>query len=266
MNMRSLRTRYGDWALITGAARAEGLGFAFAQQLAHEGMNLVLVDMLASALAERAQELQRHYGIMVRPLVLDLAERDAVRALTTQTSDIQIGMLVCNHMYTPSDTPMILDMPLETLDRMMDINARAMALLHTFGNHMRHRKRGGIVVVTSGAARMPTPFTGAYAANKAFQMTLGEVLWYELKDAGVDVVTLVAGLMRTQAAINDYPAYLIAEPNNVVQETLAKLGKQHRVIPTVINKLMLFVQVRLMPRQQVINFMGNFMAKGLGKR
>ena len=108
----SLTQRYGNWALVTGAARASGLGYAFARALAAEGMNVVLVDILGDELRQRTAELNEQYGIEARPVVLDLSQADFMPALAQQTEDIPIGLLVCNHMYTPKETPTILDMEL----------------------------------------------------------------------------------------------------------------------------------------------------------
>ena len=263
----SATIRTGKWAFITGAARESGLGYSFARHLAIEGMNLVLVDILEDELAKRATELRENYGVEVRPVVLNLGERDFMHGLAPQTDDIEIDLLVCNHMYTPQDTPTILDMDLEMHHRMIDINARAyMTLIHSYGRKMRARQQGGIVVVASGAGLVPTPYTGAYAANKAYQIAFGEALWYELKGTGVDVVVLAAGLMNTQGdALSQYPQFMMQEPEDVVEEVLANLGKKHLVIPGWINKLFMFMQMKLMSRQQAINSIGNFMAGGLGK-
>ena len=50
--------QYGPWAVVTGAARAEGIGFEFARQLAGKHVNLVLVDVLGDELDARADELR----------------------------------------------------------------------------------------------------------------------------------------------------------------------------------------------------------------
>jgi short-subunit dehydrogenase len=263
----SLKARYGDWALITGAARAEGLGYTFARQVAEQGMNIVLLDILEAELHQRAEELRQNYGVEVRTIAVDLAPIASIETIIRAMQDIKVGLLVCNHMYTPANTPKILDMDLATHHRMMDINARAYtSLIHTFGNQMRERGQGAIVIVASGAGLLPAPFTGAYSANKAFQIALGEALWYELRGTGVDVVVVAAGLMKTQGdALSQYPQYMISETDPVVKEVLTNLGKRHMVIPGLVNKLFMFLQTKLMSRQQAVNSIGNFMAKGLGK-
>lgn len=266
--MTSLIERYGNWALITGAAREEGLGFTFARQLAAQGINLVLVDILEAELNQRAETLRQQHNVEVRPVTLDLSDTNFAPALEAHTHDIEVGLLVCNHMYTPADTPEILDMELVLHHRMLDINARAYTtLMHVYGRQMRARKRGGIIVIASGAGVVSAPYTGAYSANKAFQIALGEALWYELKGSGVDVLVVIGGLMRTQGdALSEYPQFMMSDTDPVVKEALAKLGKQHRLIPGMINKLFLYLQTNIMTRQRAINTIGDFMAKGLGKK
>ena len=68
------------------------------------------------------------------------------------------------------------------IDRMLDINARAYTnLVYRFGTEMRRPGRGATVLVGSGVGLTSGPYNGVYAANKAFQVVLGETLWYEHK-------------------------------------------------------------------------------------
>jgi uncharacterized protein len=255
------------WALVTGAAREVGLGYAFARQLAVEGLNLVLVDILDEELHARADELRREFGIEVRTATCDLGAPAPYATLEDAVGDLDVDVLVCNHMFTPTDTPPILDMTLETHSRMIDINARAYTnLIHRFGTEMRKRGRGAIIIVASGAGLTSAPYTGAYAANKAFQIALGQALWYELQDCGVDVLVMIGGLMNTQGdALAKYPRWMIAETAPVVREVLTAVGRKSMVIPGFPSRAFLFVQTRLMSRQRAISSIGRFMASGLGK-
>lgn len=265
--MKSFEAKYGPWALVTGAGRAEGLGFEFANQLAARGLRLILVDLLAQEAAERAESIRSVHGVEAISIGMDLGSRDFREALVAAVGEREVGLLVCNHMYTPKDTPGLLDMEPEQLDAMLDINARAYThLIHAFGNEMVTRGRGGIIVITSGAGVIATPYATAYAANKGYQRLLGEGLWYELKDTGVDVTVVVAGMMNTQVdGLSGYPRFIIMETTPVVREVLDSLGKRVRVLPGPVNKSLMFVQSRLMPVKAVVNQLGDFMAKGLGK-
>ena len=110
------------------------------------------------------------------------------------------------------------------------------------------------------------PYTAAYAANKAFQIKLGEALWYELQSTGVDVLIMIGGLMNTQGdALEKYPRWLMAETAPVVREVLSAVGRKHMVIPGLPSRAFLFVQTRLMTRRRAVLSIGRFMSSGLGK-
>lgn len=262
-----IRAYRGGWAVVTGAAREVGLGYAFARQLAAEGMNLILVDVLDEELTARAAELRAEFGIDVRAVPCDMADTNAIEQIEQAATGIEIDLLVCNHMFTPADTPRILDMPLDVHRRMIDINARGYTdLVHRFGNQMRTRGRGSIIIVASGVGLTSSPFTGAYGANKAFQIGLGEALWFELLGSGVDVLVMVGGLMNTQGDLFDrYPQWLISEPHAVVRRVLTAVGRKHMLVPSLPNRLFLLAQTRLMSRRRAVVSIGEFMAKGLGK-
>jgi len=75
--------------------------------------------------------------------VYDLGAPAPYKALEDAVAGVDVDVLVCNYMFTPTDTGPILDTPLETHSRMIDINARAYTnLIHRFGREMRDRGRG----------------------------------------------------------------------------------------------------------------------------
>ncbi|WP_157576299.1 SDR family oxidoreductase [Mycobacterium sp. GA-2829] len=257
----------GSWALVTGSAGECGLGFAFAREIASRGINLILVDILGEELAERAADLTSRHGVEVRSIAADLADLSVYPRITAEVADVDVDVLVCNHMYTPKDTPKILDMPLDVHNAMIDINARAyLQLVHLFVNPMVDRGRGAVLLVASGAGLVPAPYTGAYAANKAYQIVLGEVLSYEVRRAGVDVLVMSAGLMDTQgAALDDYPRWQIADPEDAASETLRAIGRKQMVMPGWPNRVFTLINTRLLPRRVAVSAMGRFMERGLGK-
>ncbi|SPM32309.1 Short-chain dehydrogenase, partial [Mycobacterium rhizamassiliense] len=257
----------GSWALVTGSAGERGLGFAYAREIASRRINLVLVDILAEELEARAAELRTNYDVEVRTVAVDLGDLSVYPRIMDQLSDIDVDVLVCNHMYTPKDTPKILDMSLDVLNSMIDINARAYVnLIYRFAHLMTQRGRGSIVIVASGAGLTPAPYTGAYCANKAFQIVFGEVLWYETRGTGVDVLVMSAGLMDTQGdAFAKYPRWQIADPKDAAAETLKAIGRKHLVMPGHPNRLVTLLNTRLMPRRRAVMTMGRFMESGLGK-
>ena len=82
----TFRSAYGPWALVTGAARLEGLGFEFARQLGSVGMNLILVDVLEKEVEARARELRESVGVEVLPVGMDLGRRDFLPSLMARVA------------------------------------------------------------------------------------------------------------------------------------------------------------------------------------
>jgi short-subunit dehydrogenase len=138
--------------------------------------------------------------------------------------------------------------------------------VYRFGTEMRERGRGAIVIVSSGVGLTSGPYNGVYAANKAFQIVLGETLWYELKGTGVDVLVVIGGLMNTQGdAFAKFPRAMVAEPERVVGEVLSAVGRKHMVIPGIVNRAFVLAQTRLMSRRRTVVSIGKFLERGLGK-
>lgn len=73
----TLREKYGEWGIILGAT--EGVGKAFAEKIASEGMSVVLVGRREEKLQELGKNISETYGVdhMVTVLIL--------RSLTAQT-------------------------------------------------------------------------------------------------------------------------------------------------------------------------------------
>lgn len=247
-------TRYGKWAVIAGAS--EGLGAAFAAQLAERGMDLLLLARRESALAELAQRLRRQTGVEVRHLALDLADPAAAETLAPAVADIEVGVLVYNA--AASQMGRFVTMEQDALERMVQVNVRGpLTFLHALLPPMHARRRGAVVLMSSLAGMQGSPGIAAYAATKAFNTILGESLWHELRTHGIDVVASCAGAIRTPGYLRTYgkEAPGILPPEAVARQTLAALGKRPRVVPGLLNRVVAQVSGRLLSRKAAINLM-----------
>ena len=246
--------RYGPWALVAGAS--EGLGEQFARQLAERGLNLVLVARRAEVLRGVASAIEKDCGVEVRHCVADLAGADAVPAIESATSDLEIGLLVYNAAL--SILGPFFAAPLERHLSELEVNCvKPLALLHLFGRPMQERGRGGVLLMSSFASLQGTPNIAHYGATKAWSRILAEGLWGELREAGIDVLTCCAGATRTPGYIAYRPETTGGfvpemEPAEVAAQALAKLGSVPSMIPGTMNRLAGFFMQRLLSRRAAV--------------
>jgi hypothetical protein len=180
--------------------------------------------------------------------------------LDAATHDLEIGLLAYNAAH--SIVGRFLDVSLDDKLRMLDVNCRGPLLFcHHFGMRMVARRRGGIILVASLSGFQGHAMVGTYAATKAFDLVLGEALWNELRDHGVDVLAFCPGATRTEAFLATKPqptgrlSAPLMEPDETVAEAIAALGRGPTHIAGRANRLAAFVLHRLLPRRALVELM-----------
>ena len=184
------------FALITGAS--SGIGKAFAELLAAEGYDLVLV-------ARRADELNRIAGMemtknetKVVVVPLDLAKADSVKKLVDEMAARGISPDIIINNAGSGLVGDVVDLPIDGQLAMINLNVRALSeITMRFLPDMIARNEGGIINVSSVAAFMPGPYMSVYYASKAFVQSFSDGLAYELKGSKVKVMTLCPGPVDT---------------------------------------------------------------------
>lgn len=245
--MTDFRNRYGAWALITGAS--SGIGTEFARQLAAQKLDLVLVARRRDRLNELATALKVEHGIQVKVVALDLGKPNFLVALKKQTAGLNIGLVVNNAGFgTAGD---FIENSLAREVQMLDVNCRApLMIAHEYSKLMASHRRGGLIMVSSVVAFQGVPYMSHYAATKAYDLLLGEGLWYEMRKHGVDVTTLCPGATATEfshvAETRPQSGAMAVAP--VVKAALDALGRKSYVVPGLRNKLMVFF-TRLIARR-----------------
>jgi short-subunit dehydrogenase len=190
-------SQYGPWALVAGAS--DGVGATFARAVAERGVNVVLLARRQPLLDEVADGIRADFGVEARAVAVDLATPDAVANVLAAVVGLEVGTLMYNAGADPRYQP-FLEAPLAAATAMVERNCTVpMQLCHHLAGPMVERGRGGIVIVSSGAALVGAANMVAYSASKAFDVVMAEALWCELHPAGVDVLGLVLGMTDTPA-------------------------------------------------------------------
>ena len=93
MDTTDFASRYGAWALITGAS--EGTGAAFARELAGRGLKLILIARREEPLRALAEEIGASGGECVTAAV-DLAQPGAAERVIAAAGDREVGLFIAN--------------------------------------------------------------------------------------------------------------------------------------------------------------------------
>ena len=190
----------GQVAVVTGATR--GLGFLLARELADAGCPVVVCGRDEAEL-RRAEAALQERGARVLAVACDVADRHQAERLVEQATARfgRVDVLVNN-------AGVIQVGPLQAL-RVEDFE-QAMAVMFWGALYptmavlpqMLERRSGRIVNITSIGGKLSAPHLLPYNAAKFAAVGLSEGLRAELAAAGVGVVTVVPGLMRTGSHVN----------------------------------------------------------------
>lgn len=248
--------RFGPWAVVTGAS--DGIGRAFAVELAAAGLKLVLVARRQAVLDALADELRRRHGVSCQTLALDLALPDAMPRLAAATDALDVGLLVAAAGFGSAGP--LLAQPARDETDMLDVNCRAVLAqcLH-FGPRLVQRRRGGIVLLSSLVAFHGTPWSANYAATKAYVQSLAEGLRVEWLGQGVEVLACAPGPVATGFAGRARMTLgRSSTPEVVARQTLAALGRRGTVRPGALSKLLGW-GLGMAPRAWRVALMGRIM-------
>jgi uncharacterized protein len=217
-------------AVVTGAS--SGIGCSYAERLAADGMDLVLVARRADRLAALKRNLEGR-RVSVRALVADLARTEDVQRLVAELDTLPVELLVNNAAlahYMP-----FAQLPIERARELVEVNTLAPVLLARAAiPGMVKRGRGAIINVASllafsGAARTPhLPQRAVYAATKAFLVTFSEILAAELAGTGVRVQVVCPGVVRSEFHTRqgiDMSQVPRMEPEQIVTASLSDLAR-----------------------------------------
>lgn len=256
--------RYGPWAIILGGS--EGLGREYGQLLAAGGVNLLLVARSEDRLAAAAADIRAAAAVEMRTLAADLATEDGVARVMTAVRGLDIGLAIYNAggATTPRD---FVDAGADDALAQIRLNVTTMTTLcHHFGRAMKARGRGGLLLVGSMSCVAGSTGLAVYGASKAYTLAFGEALWSELAPAGVDVLALVVGRMKTpaleRAGLDGRGEVPAADPADIARDSLAQLRcgpvmVQHEHRPG-------FDALRAMPRDKAVAVMARSLRSQTG--
>jgi short-subunit dehydrogenase len=189
-----------DYALITGASN--GIGAELAKRFAQDSLSLILCSSPRSRakLAAFARQLRQKHGIEVHALSEDLSLPGAAARLAEQVDmlGVPVEYLVNNagagivglafQNYDAVELTAMLQLNVVTLSE-LTLHFVAPMILRGHGRVLNLSSSAGYVV--------PHGLEAAYAASKAYVISMSEALSYDLRGTGVTCTHLAPGPTRT---------------------------------------------------------------------
>jgi short-subunit dehydrogenase len=235
-------------ALVTGAS--SGIGAELARELAKDGYDLVLVARRAEPMHALAEALRAH-GAQSEIIAVDLAAVGAAAALMQELDSKGLVVDVLINAAGFGDNGRFDRAEAARTSAMLQVDVTALTeLTRLVLPGMVTRGRGRIMLIASTAAFQPSPQMAVYAASKAYVLSFGQAIAYELRGTGVTVTTLCPGPTATGFAhtAGAEATALFTGPMPVMQaEEVARIGyralKAGRavVLPGLPNKIMAVV-------------------------
>ena len=219
--------------LVTGAS--SGIGRLLALRMAAAGGRLALAARRDHELEVLAEEIRAGGGEAVA-LTCYVGDREQALATAAKVADAlgPIDMLVNNAGYGHHRP--FLDWDLEDMERVMRVNfLGSLYFTKALLPAMVERGRGWLVFIASAAGRVAPADETIYAASKHAMVGLAGSLSLEVEDAGVHVLTVCPGAIRTpffdDEALARLPAVArrqMAESEDLVEAILEALARGRR--------------------------------------
>jgi uncharacterized protein len=245
-------------ALVTGAS--SGIGREFADVLARNGYDLVLVARRRTELESLAAQLQSTHLATSLVVPADLSTAAGVAAVVdaVRAAGIEVDVLINNAGLGGhgrfAETEVASD------EQQLNVNILALTrLTKAFLPDMVSRRRGRILNVASTAGFQPGPFMAIYYASKAYVLSFSEALSEEVRGTGVTVTALAPGAVRTaffDVAKVDSNSRLVRSPGTLNADEVAQAGYdgmmrgRSLVIPGFANRMGM-ESLRIAPRRLV---------------
>lgn len=189
----------GRVALITGAARPRGMGYAMGRLFAKEGCNVILTD-IADQVLGRADEL-RAEGYPTTGFKADLTAPGETKDMVDRAID-QFGRIdiLCNTAGgSVPPRPSFTELSEEYWDTVMDRNLRTVFnCCKAVIPHMVEQEYGKIVNISSiTGTKVVYRYSTAYAASKGAVSAFTKALALEMGEHNITVNAIIPGDIDT---------------------------------------------------------------------
>jgi|ERR1719322_273136 len=218
--------KYGKWAVITGAT--DGIGLSFANNLAKQGQNIVLVSRNPEKLATVAKEIESKYQVETKCITADFSHQDIYDNIKKSLYGLDISILINNVgvSYEHPEFFLELDDRANVISKMISINVlSAVKMTEIILPEFVEKGKGVILNISSASACVPTPLLTLYSATKKFVICFSKSLNGEYASKGVVIQSLTPFFVCTKLSKLRHSSIFIPNPDTYVKSAMKVIGK-----------------------------------------
>lgn len=223
--------KLGQWAVITGAT--DGIGKAYAMNLAKKGINIVLISRTEQKLKDVAKEIaDKGYGVETKYVVCDYSKFDkkAQDTVNSAIKDLEVGILINNVGISYRYPVFFHELDDERVSQLMEMNiSSAVWMTRMVLPGMLARKSGAIVNLSSGSAMYNMPLLAEYSGSKSFLEKFSRALNAEYKSKGITCQCQIPFYVATKLA-KMRKALMVPTPHEYVTAATKWIGYGDAVV------------------------------------
>jgi NAD(P)-dependent dehydrogenase (short-subunit alcohol dehydrogenase family) len=199
-------------ALVTGAGKRSGIGFAMARKLASLGTQVILADLgtveqesaqvrtgTLEEMEELARELNKTFTVQTMAVPVNVTDKYSIQAMADSIkSRFNRVDILCNNAGASFGVPNTVQHYEESAwMKTIDVNLHGVFRVSRAVLPLMTGKPGSIINTASRAGKVPPLFNGAYAVAKAGLIMLTKVMAMELAGSGIRVNAVCPGQIQT---------------------------------------------------------------------
>lgn len=254
------------WVLVTGAS--SGLGYETAMQLAViYQANLILVARRSDKLEILKQEIKAKSQAQVKTVTADLSQMEEIdRVLQTTLAEVDLYGAILNAGITYFGQH--LDLEWLAFEKMLHTNVTGMVrMTQQLAAYFEHKqKEGGLMIVSSMAAVLPTPYQAAYSGTKGFMLNFITALSHELQNKKFSMTIYLPGGMITEMTDNEkfspLKRWMMPVGEAARQGLTAFRKRKVTYVPGATNRLVGYLS-RIISKKMIVRAMAKTYARAL---
>lgn len=249
----------GKTALIIGAGKKDGIGYAIAEKLASCGTHIIIADLgkfvsektdvatgTTGEMSEIAKSLEDTFGVQTMAVDVDVTKTSSINEMVKKITDhFKTIDILCNNAGASFGVPSAThEYDENAWIKTIDLNLHGVFRVTKAVVPMMLEKGGSIINTSSKAAKTPPLFNGAYAVAKAGVSMLTKVLAIELAGSKIRANAICPGVI--ESGLTDWRFELEAQfysktPTECIQDMCATIPLCRLGTPSDVGSLVAFL-------------------------